>query len=315
MKRVGDMGEFGLIRRLERLVSGGRTVPQGLVAGMGDDCAVVEGGKRGWLWLVTCDPVVEGTHYARGTTPRWIGWKAMARNLSDIAAMGGIPRWAVVSIGVRNATTVREVESIYRGLTAAADRFGCRIIGGDTTHVDHEQFVVVTMWGEVERQRLTLRSGAKPGDAVYVTGRLGGSLRGKHLRFIPRVEEARWLVSHFPIRSMMDVSDGLAGDLRRLIESGKGRIGFEIGEDKIPVAPAARGDVGAALSDGEDFELLFTISPGQADRLDRCWRTRFKLPLTRIGSVTREAGKVVLVEKNGRRRSLKSGGYDHFAAS
>lgn len=315
MKRVRDVGEFGLIRRLERLVSRQGAATKGLVAGIGDDCAVLDGGRRGWRWLVTCDPVVEGSHYAPGTLPRWIGWKAMARNLSDIAAMGGVPRWAVVSIGIRKSTPVREVEAIYRGLTAAADRFGCRIVGGDTTHVEHEPFVVVTMWGEVEARRLTLRSGAMPGDAVYVTGRLGGSLRGKHLRFVPRVGEARWLVSHFPVRAMMDVSDGLSSDLRRLIEAGKGRIGFDIEAANIPVAPAAHGDVNAALSDGEDFELLFAVAPGQADRLERKWRQRFTLPLTRIGCVTGDAGKVVLVEKNGRRRLLRSGGYDHFATS
>ena len=135
MKTVRDIGEFGLIRQLSK------NIPLA-----GDDCAVLPGGL-----LLTCDPVVEGIHYLPGTPARRVGWKAMARNLSDIAAMGGRPRWAVVSLGLRPATPVRWVTQLYAGMHAAAGKFGCRIVGGDTTHVKHEQFVVVTMLGEAER--------------------------------------------------------------------------------------------------------------------------------------------------------------------
>jgi thiamine-monophosphate kinase len=315
MKRVSDIGEFGLIERLERLVRPNGLSRSGKLIGIGDDCAVLPSGVRDRYLLCTCDPVVEGSHYPAGTSPRWIGWKAMARNLSDIAAMGGIPKWAVVSIGIRRDTPVREVEALYRGLNAAAERFGCKIVGGDTTHVIHEQFVVVTLWGEVEKDKVKLRSAARPGDAVLVTGKLGGSIRGKHLRFVPRVDEARWLVSRFPVRAMMDVSDGLASDLRRLIEAGKGRIGFEIEASAVPIAAAARGNLQAALCDGEDFELLFTIAAGEVDRLCRAWRRRFKLPLTRIGRVTRDAGQIVLVRPDGNRQRVSVKGYDHFATT
>ncbi len=147
----------------------------------------------------------------------------MARNLSDIAAMGGVPCWAVVSIGLRRNTDARWVKELYAGLRAAARKFGCQIVGGDTTHVKHEQFVVVALIGEVERARMTSRGGAKVGDSVFVTGTLGGSRRGKHLTFTPRIKEARWLVSNFPLHAMMDLSDGLSSDLQRLVEASPAR--------------------------------------------------------------------------------------------
>jgi len=217
MITVRDIGEFGLIRKLQKIIESNRPSRSSVVVGIGDDCAVLRSGDPGKLLLYTCDPVVEGVHYLAQTPPRQIGWKAMARNLSDIAAMGGLPRWAVVSIGLRPATPVKYVERIYDGLRAAAGKFGCQIVGGDIAHVRREQFVVVALLGEVEKSKLTLRSGAKIGDSVLVTGTLGGSLHGKHLKFTPRVAEARWLAQNFPIHAMIDLSDGLYGDLRRLV--------------------------------------------------------------------------------------------------
>lgn len=280
-KILRDLGEFGLIRQLKK------QIPLA-----GDDCAVLPGGG-----LITCDPVIEGIHFLPHTPARQVGWKAMARNLSDIAAMGGEPRYAVVSLGLRPNTPVRWVRELYNGLHAAARRFGCEIAGGDTAHVRHEQFVVITLLGHADRP--ALRSGVKQGDIVFVTGKLGGSLRGKHLRFIPRIAEARWLVEHFPIHAMMDISDGLASDLQRLADAS--RTGFDIESQKIP---ANRGDIRAALGDGEDFELLFTVAPRDADRLRAKWK--FKLPLTAIGHVTRRRG----IRLDG--KSLTAKGYDHF---
>jgi len=297
MNTVRDIGEFGLIKRLARsLAAPGHSV----AVGIGDDCAVLRTADPKKFLLLTCDPVVEGIHFLPGTPPRRVGWKAMARNLSDIAAMGGIPRWAVVSIGLRPDTPVRNVEKLYTGLRDAARRFGCAIVGGDTTHVAREPFVVVTLVGEVERNRVALRSGARVGDIVFVTGKLGGSLRsGKHLTFTPRVREARWLVEHFPVHAMMDVSDGLASDLQRLVESS--RVGFDIAAAAVP----GNGSLRAALADGEDFELLFTIAPRDAAALRRKWK--FKLKLTEIGRVVRR--RAVLLDG----APLTAKGYDHFA--
>lgn len=296
MKTVRDIGEFGLIARLARPLT---TRNASVAVGIGDDCAVLRSNNPKKFLLFTCDPVVEGIHFLPGTPPYRVGWKAMARNLSDIAAMGGRPRWAVVSIGLRPETPVRYVERLYRGLRAAAEPFGCLIVGGDTTHVAREPFVVVTLLGEVERQRLARRSGARVDDIVFVTGKLGGSIRGKHLRFTPRIREARWLTQHFPIHAMMDVSDGLASDLQRLAEASK--VGFDISSNAVPANDSLR----AALTDGEDFELLFTVSPSDAAKLKREWR--FDLPLTEIGRVIRR--RAVLLDG----APLTAKGYDHFA--
>ncbi|HUJ71869.1 MAG TPA: thiamine-phosphate kinase, partial [Verrucomicrobiae bacterium] len=264
-------------------------------------------------YLYTCDPVVEGIHYRWTDPPRRVGWKAMARNLSDIAAMGGVPRWAVVSLGLRRGTDVRWVKHLYAGLQAAARSFGCRIVGGDTTHVRHEQFVVVALIGEVEKSRIVLRRGAKIGDSVMVTGTLGGSLRGKHLSFIPRIREARWLVTHFPVHAMIDLSDGLSNDLQRLAEASARGTSFEIHAAEIPIARAARGNLAAALNDGEDFELLFTIDPRHVTALRRKWTREFRVELTEIGRVVRSTRKVALVGRDGSKTLLIPAGYDHFA--
>jgi thiamine-monophosphate kinase len=275
MNTVRDIGEFGLIRRLQRQLRSRY---------IGDDCAVLPGGA-----LLTCDPVIEGIHFLPNTPPRQVGWKAMARNLSDIAAMGGEPRYAVVSLGLRPATPVRYVEELYRGLNAVARKFGCQIVGGDTAHVRHEQFIVVTLLGHADRP--VLRSGAKPGDVVFVTGKLGGSFRsGKHLRFTPRLAEARWLVKHCRPHAMIDVSDGLANDIQRLVEAS--RVGFDITSTKIP------GKLPGALTDGEDFELLFTVAPQDAGKLRR--------KFYEIGRVIKKP--VVLLDG----APLIAKGYDHF---
>ena len=283
MKTIRDLGEFGLIAQLRRQLRSRY---------MGDDCAVLPGGKPGVRLLYTCDPVVEGVHFLPTTPARQVGWKAMARNLSDIAAMSGQPRWAVVSLGLRATTPVRYVRDLYAGMMAVARPFGCEIVGGDTTHVRGEQFVVIALIGEVERHRLTLRSGARPGDRVFVTGKLGGSRAGKHLRFTPRIREARWLTDHCQIHAMLDISDGLASDLHRLAESS--RVGIDLVAWQVP----RTGSLHAALTDGEDFELLFTVSARAAGLL----RKKF----FEIGRVIATPG----VFLDG--QPLQEKGYDHF---
>ena len=313
---VADVGEFGLIRRIRSRLARLRPFPArsnaSPLVGIGDDCAVLPAPARGRRLLFTCDPVVEGIHYRPDAPPRQVGWKAMARNLSDIAAMGGVPRWATVSLGLRRGATVQYVSRLYEGLSAAAARFGCQIVGGDTTRVRHEQFVVVTLLGEVERSRAVLRSGARVGDAVVVTGTLGGSQRGRHLRFVPRVTEARWLVRHVPVHAMIDISDGLSNDLQRLIEASRQSIGVEIDAAAVPIAAAARHRLDAALNDGEDFDLLFAIDSRRWAALRRQWARTFALRLTRIGRVTADGGRILLRASGGEATVVRPGGYDHF---
>ena len=302
MKTVRDLGEFGLIRTLAKPLP-----TRHARLGIGDDCAVLPTTAPGRYLLFACDPVVEGVHYRPQTPPHRVGWKALCRNLSDIAAMSGQPRWAVVSLGLRPQTSVRYVQGLYQGLRAAAAKFGCEIVGGDTTHVVHEQFIVVSILGDVERHRLATRAGAQPGDIVFVTGSLGGSQRGKHLRFTPRLAEARWLSRRTRLHALIDLSDGLASDLHRLAEASPRPIGFELDAAAIP----ATGRLAAALRDGEDYELLFTLPARAAAALPRRWRRAFPLRLSAIGRVVRKPG-VILCHRDGTRERLTAGGYDHF---
>lgn len=312
-----------MITRLAKKLPRGPSV----IVGVGDDCAVLRSRDPQSYLLFKTDPVIEGTHFVfrskkkskiPAATPFQVGWKAMARNLSDIAAMGGLPKWALVSLGLPAKTNVKVVDEIYRGLNACASRFGAVIVGGDTSQTSDNLFVVVSLIGEVERKFLKLRSAARAGQMVFVTGTLGGSILGKHLTFTPRIEESQWLVQNFPIAAMIDVSDGLGGDLKRLCEMS--RVGFDILADTVPVSEAARklshadrcSPLEHALRDGEDFELLFTMNAKHTDELLRRWHRQFELPLTPIGVVTKSANRLRLIERDRIPRLLTKSGYEHF---
>ncbi|MSR64791.1 MAG: thiamine-monophosphate kinase [Verrucomicrobiae bacterium] len=316
MTTISDLGEFGLIQRIARNVSR----DPGVHAGIGDDCAVLPTGNPERFLLVTTDPVIEGTHFDLNAAPYQIGWKAMARNLSDIAACGGQPRWAVVSAGLRADMTTEFVDEMYRGMNAAATQFGAHIVGGDTTRVTGKFFLAVTMLGEVERSHLKLRSTARPGDSILVTGTLGGSIAGRHLEFTPRVREARWLVERFPIHALIDLSDGLAGDLFHILEQSD--VGARIVAPRIPVSETARhlesegerehSSLDMALYDGEDFELLFTIPSRHVEELLVEWPKHFQLPLQSIGTIAEGPVRLILVDEHGEEVNLPPKGYDHF---
>lgn len=288
--KLSDIGEFGFIRRLAR----GRRAGRGVVLGIGDDAAAVRPSGGGRLLLVTCDPVIEGIHFDQTATDEQVGWKAMMRNVSDIAAMGGTPRWAVVSAALPRDFPLRRALAIQRGLDRAARRFGVEIVGGDTARSRAGVHVTVTLLGEVAVGEMMTRSGARPGHALFVTGALGGSLAGKHRTFVPRVAEARFLASRGFASAMMDLSDGLASDLERLRE--RSEVGFEVFAGLLPVSAAARrGRVSRArqarraMEDGEDYELVFTVPRAKVARLRRDWARKFRLPLTEIGVVRQKA--------------------------
>ena len=269
--------------------------------GAGDDCAVI-GSPRAACWaLLKADAVVEGVHFLREDDPRRVGWKALCRAISDVAAMGGVPEHALITIAVSRDDDVARVKALYAGLRRAARKFGVSIVGGETSRSPGPLFVNVALTGSVERTRCVLRSGAQPGDALFVTGHLGGSRAGKHLDFTPRLAEARWLVAHFHPRAMMDLSDGLAADLPHLARAS--RCGFTLDESRVPLTPGCT--ISQALGDGEDFELLFALSPKDAARIEPKWRRTFgKLPLSRIGRATQ------LSTLNSQ---LSPNGHDHFA--
>ena len=309
MKRtLHQLGESGLIALLKQRLPRGR----GVRVGIGDDCAAVQMGRGAGdrLLLLKTDAVVEGVHFDRHATPFRIGWKAMARPLSDFAAMAGRPRWALVTVALRGEMSVRFVRGIYRGLAAAAGGFGVAIVGGETVRTPDRFWLSIALAGEVEPRAMRLRSGARAGDAIFVTGSLGGSIAGKHLAFTPRIAEAQWLAKRNCVGALIDISDGLARDLGHICrESG---VAARLLASAIPIAPAAAGSLSRALGDGEDYELLFTAPAAAARRLHAAWRRRFpQLPLTRIGDVVRGRG-VVLAGDQGQTRALDEAGYDHF---
>ncbi len=294
--KLRELGEDRLIAQLVACLKSRREV----IMGPGDDCAVLAGAKKEELLLLKTDCVVEGVHFLPNEKPVAIGWKAMMRTLSDFAAMSGIPQYALVTLIAPSKSEARWMKQLYWGLRRAAARFEVAIVGGETSRTRGPIIVSISAAGAVERKRCVLRSGGEADDLLYVTGRLGGSIRKRHLNFIPRLKEARWLTRHFCIHAMMDLSDGLGADLPRLANASD--AGFEIDENAIP---RARGrSIGQAINDGEDYELLFALSPNDATTLERKWRKKFmRLSLTRIGRLTRRLSPVT-------HRSFH--GYKHF---
>ncbi|MBI3879240.1 MAG: thiamine-monophosphate kinase [Verrucomicrobia bacterium] len=309
------MNEFELIHRLVADLPRNDTV----VAGAGDDCAVLDLGLGDRWLLFKTDAVVEGVHFTADTPPEKVGHKAMARCLSDIAAMAGTPSSALVTIGLPKDFSADRVAEIYVGLKATAAKHGVAIVGGETTTNPERIFISIALLGTVEKGKCPLRSGAKNGDAIFVTGELGGSLAGRHLEFEPRLAEARWLAKHFQIHAMMDVSDGLAGDLRHVLKASG--VGAELLARAIPVSRAAKvrfkervtttPPLVAALTDGEDFELLFTLAAKDAVKLKDEWRAAFPgVPLSCIGKITAAPGLRLRDERGV--KELAAHGYTHF---
>src|SRR5712691_574773 len=261
--KLRELGEDRLLARLLPSLP----IRKGVVAGAGDDCAVVEmpGGNN--LLLLKTDCVVEKIHFATKTDPVSVGWKAMMRPLSDFAAVSGLPQFALITLIVPAQRSRDWVKKLYHGLNRAAARFDVSIVGGETSNTRGPAVISVSVSGFVEKNRFISRKGGKIGDDLFVTGRLGGSLRGKHLRFVPRIKESRWLTENFRVHAMIDLSDGLGADLPRLARASK--AGFKIDMESLPLNPGAKID--NAISDGEDYELLFAISPRYRRRLQRSW--------------------------------------------
>ena len=302
MRSVSTVGEVGLIDRIRRRITPDRSV----IMGIGDDAAVLARPHAGQL-LFASDMLVEGVHFSRRRTPpQAIGWKALACNISDIAAMGGMPRWAVVSLGLPAATSVQFVDRLYDGLRRCARQYKVAVVGGDTARAP--QIVVdVAIVGTVTSGRVVLRRGACVGDQLFVTGRLGGSLRsGRHATFRPRLRESQELARRVPIHAMMDLSDGLASDAWQM--SRASRVVLRIEPSCLPLSRDAR-TADEALQDGEDFELLFAVGPDAASRVPRRIGA---CPVTRIGSVVGRGVRVEIVGPDGTITRLQPTGFHHF---
>lgn len=296
MKTLADIGEDELIRRLVA----GLTFDPSVIVGPGDDCAVVKApAAKGERLLLKTDTVVEGVHFTAETSPKLIGRKAMARVISDFAAMAGTPRHALVTLIAPPQTSVKRVLAVYAGLREMAGEHGVNIVGGETSRGD-QLILTVSLTGTVGEKTWLSRSAAKAGDLLLVTGRLGGSIRGKHLRFQPRVAEAHWLRENLPVRAMMDLSDGLAKDLPRLADASG--LGFELWAPEIPITPGCTLD--QALGDGEDYELLLAVSPRLKASQMHLWHEAFpKVPLNVIGQ---------MLPLDGKATTKLRGGWEHF---
>jgi thiamine-monophosphate kinase len=293
-------------RELIDWIRGRTPVSPHVLVGIGDDAAVLE--TEGRL-VVTTDTLVEGTHFATGDPPVAVGRKTIAVSLSDVAAMGCRPVAAFLAVALRAEQSGAFAQGVLEGALDIAREFDVPLAGGDTTGTTGPAVLTSTLLGTapVGRQPV-LRSGAKPGEKLLVTGALGGSRAGRHLSFVPRLREARELVSTARPGGMIDLSDGLSTDAWHLAE--ESRVLIHLFADRIPVSPEAAG-LGSALDDGEDFELLFTLPASMARLVQETGLAG--TPVTIIGDVLEGGPSVRIVDEEGGERELAPGGYEHFA--
>ena len=290
---LGELGEDKIVERvLARLPRTAR-----VEVGPGDDCAVVRFGAEKQVLKTDC--VIENIHFLRSTGPFRVGWKALCRVISDFGAMGATPLDALVTLAAPRNTEVSWLDGFYEGLLAAADQYDVSLVGGETARSPGPIFVSIAMSGFPPEHGVALRSGGRAGDSLFVTGKLGGSIAGHHLDFEPRLREGQWLVQHFPIHAMLDLSDGLAADLPRLARASK--VGFSVDAQRLPINKGCSYE--QAIGDGEDYELLFAVPPQVASDLAKAWPTAFPaVPLTEIGELTADTST-----------RLPGKGFDHFA--
>jgi len=335
--KVSALGEFGLIDLLAKMISDAQDESAAsyrkLLIGIGDDAAAWKGAPG--TQLVTTDSLFQDVHFRLETTPWYeLGWKSLAVNLSDIAAMGGVPEYAVVSLALPPDTEVDDVKAMYQGMLALAQRFGVAIVGGDTCRAPLVS-LTLTVLGSVRNKdgRMLTRSAARPGEKIAVTGTLGAAaagmemldkkleldaesnnqLRRAFLQPEPRVAEGQKLVE-LGVKAAIDISDGLMSDLKHICEAS--RVGARVEAEKIPIAPAVSAQFGdrafeLATAGGEDYELLFAASESVIKKV----KAELSCPVTIIAEVVaEEPGSIVMVDEHGEPVRLAKTGWEHFAA-
>jgi thiamine-monophosphate kinase len=330
LKRIGEFGFIGRIARTPLFR------PSGVIQGIGDDASVFEP-PEGKVMVLTTDMLVEGVHFWVGVGLELVGRKSLAVNLSDIAAMGAEPLDAYVSIGVSQDITLADLEEFYRGLCHVAREHRVNILGGDTTRSPGPLIVSIAVTGCASKEEIVLREGASPGDLIYVTGFLGDSAAGldllrrkrpwpeekasallkAHLDPRPHIEEGRFLAKSGWVRAMMDVSDGVASDLRHICA--RSSVGAVLREEWIPMSGAFReycerfslDPLELALGGGEDYCLLVALSRDAQGKLEEEFERKFKRPIWKIGEITSQKDLLV-IRKDGRTISLPEMGWDSF---
>ena len=330
---LGEIGEFGLIARIREIVARQRG---DVVLGIDDDTAAVRVGSE--VLLLTTDALIENVHFRFDYfEPSEVGWRLMAANLSDVAAMGGTPLFALVALALPKTIPVEHVKGIYAGAVDLADRFGVAIVGGDTTGSPRDGFLSLTLVARAPDGCFARRDRARPGDVLAVTGHLGGAQAGlnvllgrgeldsasfpavveRHKRPWPRVDEGKFLVHEMGVDCVIDVSDGLASEVGHLCRlSG---TGARVEAERVPLHPETvrvaehlgEDPLDYALHGGEDFELLFCVPAERWDALAAAWRERFETPLTRVGQIVDPAEGLTLVSPDGT-QALTPRGWDHF---
>lgn len=346
---ISSIGEFGLIERIRQIVrpaGPGSLLEKNLLAGISDDAAVYRP-TPGMVELLTTDALVEGIHFdLTFTSLKHLGWKSMAASFSDIAAMGGTPRYALVSLSLPKKISVEMVEEFYSGAQSACREYSCILAGGDTTASRANMMVSVTVAGEAEEERVRYRSGAKPGQLLCVSGHLGASVAGlkilqrakmrfeeagrpaafnpdfepyapaleKHLMPKPRLDIAAIVTTTVTIGAMIDISDGLAAEVHHICR--ESTVGASVYERSIPLHSVTQ-KIAEELSEsptdyglygGEDYELLFTIDDAEYAKLEK-----LTADVSIVGRITEASNGIELVREQGEHEMLRPGGWNHFA--
>ena len=332
---LNDMGEFGLIRRIDELLKREGVQAPGVTLGIGDDTASFKA-RSGYEILVTCDAVVEGRHFlSRHISPMELGRRCMMLNISDIGAMGGHPLYALISLGLKNETLVTDIEDMYRGFLAELRPFGASIIGGNLTKSGDGIFIDITLIGEVEEGRAVRRSGARPGDVILVTGYPGHSAAGLQLLVQSLVSEDHPLVRDYNkpshraregravaltgcARAMIDTSDGFLGDLGHICEESK--VGALLVQEKFPVSEELKEAAKMLkrepeeffLCDSDDYQLIIACVEKDVDLIRAAIALTYSGPVTEVGQVTAPEEGIRLLLPDGSKVSLSAKGWDHF---
>lgn len=332
--KLKKIGEFGLIELIRKKIY---TQDKRVILNIGDDAAILRS-PADKLLIFTTDTLMEKVHFdLRYCSFKDVGWKSMAANLSDIAAMGGVPIAGLVSLGIPERKKVENILELYTGMKRLCSKYKCPVAGGDIFTSLKGLVITISMIGEVEKKLYKTRTGARTGDLICVTGDLGGAEAGlkylkkysgrgkislknsaikKHLLPYPRIEETRLLVMNLKISSMIDISDGLSSDLHHICEESE--AGALIYADKIPISRNTIKvckllnllPLNTALNSGEEYELLFTLSPNEEKKLKKIARGEFKV--SKIGEIRDKKKGVKILDHTGRIKNLKKSGYTHF---
>ena len=330
--KVSELGEFGLIDLLAKMVSdaqGNQPAPHQIIADIGDDAAAWR--SEAPTQLATVDSLVQDVHFTLSTTPwKELGWKSLAINLSDIAAMGGVPEYALAALAIPADTEVEDIAALYEGMIELANQFQVAIVGGNVCRSPAVS-ITVTVFGSSPNNKILRRSTAMPGDSIAVTGYLGSAkaglemltkglqfgaetatyLRSAFVRPKPRITEGQLLLKQ-GVTTAIDISDGLLADLRHICQASQASARVEV--NRLPIHPAVRNNFGEsalelALSGGEDYELLFTAKKEIIERI----KAEMEYPVTIIGEITAgEPGKISLFDAGGNPVETGETGWEHF---